>query len=242
MQENTKDKGLGDVIWFHSEPFPPPIYSLKGLIHSKGDYEPWRQVADMERDIFCVTAESWEPLVTNWKPLHVEAEHKWGRHFIDDVTNIAVEFDQSWYQTIKKFSPNNRVKDYPPSLAFLIRLLLDQAHNKKYRKAVQLIDRNVLWHVESEQLARYHLIYMDCDHEYFEVYSSELERRSPLSDFLSLLDRLIGDKLSKIEYGEPRFEYNLSESDSEQDYRLPPEELMKFVVRRDNLRPRDLIR
>ncbi|KAG4273323.1 hypothetical protein FPRO04_09687 [Fusarium proliferatum] len=196
----------------------------------------------MERDIFCVTAESWEPLVTNWKPLHVEAEDKWGRHFIDDVTNIAVEFDQSWYQTIKKFSPNNRVKDYPPSLAFLIRLLLDQAHNKKYRKAVQLIDRNVLWLVESEQLARYHLIYMDCDHEYFEVYSSELERRSPLSDFLSLLDRLIGDKLSKIEYGEPRFKYNLSESDSEQDYRLPTEELMKFVVRRDNLRPRDLIR
>ncbi|KLO79481.1 uncharacterized protein LW93_12667 [Fusarium fujikuroi] len=242
MQENTKDKGLGDVIWFHSEPFPPPIYGLKGLIHRNGDYEPWRQVADMERDIFCVTAESWEPLVTNWKPLHVEAEGEWGRHFIDDVTNIAVEFDPSWYQTIQKFSPDNRVKDYPPSLAFLIRLPLDQAHNKKHRKAVQLIDKNVLWHNDNKALAPCRLMYVDCDHEYFEVFSSRLERSSPLSYFLSLLDRLIGDKLTKIEYGEPRSNYDPSESGWEQDDRLPSEELMKFVVRWDNLRPRDLIR
>ncbi|CZR48834.1 uncharacterized protein FPRO_12276 [Fusarium proliferatum ET1] len=152
MQGNTKDKGLGDVIWFHSEPFPPPIYGLKGPIHRKGDYEPWRQVADMERDIFCVTAVSWEPLVKSWNPLLLEAEDELGRHMTWDITNIAVEFDPSWYQTIKNFSPDNRVKNYPPSLAFLIRLLLDQ------------------------------------------------------------------------------------------DDRLPPEELMKFVVRRDNLRPRDLIR
>ncbi|KAF5592348.1 hypothetical protein FPCIR_5669 [Fusarium pseudocircinatum] len=242
IQHNTKDKSLGDVIWVQSEPFPPPIYIRQGLIHRKGDYEPWHQVTDMERDIFCVTAESWEPLVRNWKPLHIEAEDEWGRHFIDDVMNVAVEFDPSWYQTIEKFSKDNPISDYPPSLAFLIRLLFDQAHNKESRKAVQLIDRNVLWHVENERLARYYPIYVDCDHEYFEINCHELQWDSPLSHFLSLLDRLIGDKLTKIEYGEPRPNYDPSESDWEQDDRLPPEELMRFVVRRDNLRPRNLIR
>ncbi|KAG5748176.1 hypothetical protein H9Q70_009165 [Fusarium xylarioides] len=242
VQENTKDKSLGDVIWFHSERFPPPIHIRQGLIHGKGDYEPWHQVTDMDRDIFCVTAESWEPLLRNWKPLRIEAEDEWGRHFIDDVMNVAVEFDPSWNQAIKNLNKDNRIKDYPPSLAFLIRLLLDQAHNKKSRKAVQLVDRNVLWHVENERMARYHPIYMDCDHEYLEILSFELKRDSPLSRFLSLLDTLIGDKLTKIEYGEPRFKYNLSESDWEQDDRLSPEELMRFVVRRDNLRPRELIR
>ncbi|KAF5684593.1 hypothetical protein FCIRC_3937 [Fusarium circinatum] len=241
FQKNTKDKSLGDVIWFLSEPFPPPIRIRQGLIHRKGDYEPWHQVADMERDIFCVTAESWEPL-RNWKPLHIDAEDEWGRHFIDDVTNVAVEFDPSWYQTIERFSEDTLVGDYPPSLAFLIRLLFDQAHNKEHRKSVLLIDRNVLWHVKNEALARYHPIYVDCDHEYFEINSHELKWDSPLSDFLSLLDRLIGGKLTKIEYGEPSFKYNLSESDWEQDDRLRPEELMRYVVRRDNLRPRNLIR
>ncbi|KAF4945718.1 hypothetical protein FGADI_11721 [Fusarium gaditjirri] len=242
IQKNTKDKSLGDVIWFFSEPFPPPIHLRKGLIHRKGDYEPWHQVTGMERDIFCVTAESWEPLVRNWKPLHVDAEDEWGRHFIDDVTNIAVEFDPSWYQTIEKFSPDTCVSDYPPSLAFLIRLLLDQAHNKESRKAVQLIDRNVLWHVDDERLARYHPIFVDCDHEYFEINSFELKRDSPLPRFLSLLDSLIGDELTEIEYGEQSFKDNLDWSDWEQDDRLPPEELMTFVVRRDNLRPRNLVR
>ncbi|KAF5679887.1 hypothetical protein FDENT_8601 [Fusarium denticulatum] len=241
IQHNTKDKSLGDVIWVHSERFPPPIYIRQGLIHRKGDYEPWHQVADMDQDIFCVTAESWEPLLRNWKPLQIVAEDEWGRHMAWEVTNIAVEFDPSWYQTIKKFGPDNRVSEYPPSLAFLIRLLLDQAHDKEYRKAVQLIDRNVLWHVDNERLARYHPIYMDCDHEYFEMGSHGLQWDSPLSRLLSLLDRLIGDKLTKIEYGEQSFKYNLSESDWEQEDRLPPEELMRFVVRRDNLRPRDFI-
>ncbi|EWG55317.1 hypothetical protein FVEG_17503 [Fusarium verticillioides 7600] len=242
IQQNTKDKSLGDVIWVESEPFPPPIYLRKGLIHRKGDYEAWHQVADMERDIFCVTAESWEPLVRNWKPLHIEAEDEWGRHFIDDVMNVAVEFDPSWYQTIEKFSKDNPISDYPPSLAFLIKLLFDQAHNKRHRKLVQLIDRNVLWHVSDERLNLSPPIYIDCDHEYLEIPSHRLKRDSPLSRFLSLLDILIGDKLTKIEYGEPRRNYGPSESDWEQDDRLPPEELMEFVVRRDNLRPWNLIR
>jgi hypothetical protein len=199
----------------------------------------------MDRDIFCVTAESWEPLVRNWKPLRVVAEDEWGRQFIDALTNIAVEFDPSWYQMIKQFSPDNHLSDYPPSLAFLIRFLFDQVHNKYYRKVVQLIDRNVLWHVDDEALALLHPIYMDCDHEYFEIDSYELQRDSPLSRFLSLLDDLIGDKLTEIEYREHPSRYNLSESDWESDWeqddRLPPKELMRFVVRRDNLRPRDFI-
>ncbi|KAF5638745.1 uncharacterized protein FTJAE_5132 [Fusarium tjaetaba] len=240
FQKNTKDKSLGDVISFRSEPLHPD-YVRQGLIHRKGDYEPWHQVTDMDKDIFCVTAESWEPLVRNWKPLRVVAEDEWGRQFIDAVTNIAVEFDPSWYQTIKKFSPDNHVSDYPPSLAFLIRFLFDQVHNKEYRKVVQLIDRNVLWHVDNEALALLHPIYMDCDHEYFEIDSHELQRDSPLSRFLSLLDDLIGDKLTEIEYREHGSRYNLSESDWEQDDRLPPKELMRFVVMRDNLRPRDFI-
>ncbi|KAF5697761.1 hypothetical protein FGLOB1_12546 [Fusarium globosum] len=240
IQENTKDKSVGDVIWFDT-PFPHPIILRTALVHRKGDYEPWHQVADMNQDIFCVTAASWEPLVRSWKPLLLEAEDEWGRHMTWDITNIAVEFDPSWYQTIKNFSPDNRVKDYPPSLAFLIRLLLDQAHNKKHRKAVQLIDKNVLWHNDNKALAPCRLMYVDCDHEYFEVFSSQLEWSSLLSYFLSLLDRLIGDKLTKIEYGEPRPNYDPSESDWEQDDRLPPEELMRFVVRWDNLRSRELI-
>ncbi|PCD25140.1 hypothetical protein AU210_014249 [Fusarium oxysporum f. sp. radicis-cucumerinum] len=240
FQENTKDKSLGDVIWFDTS-FPPPVILRTGLIHRKGDYEPWHQVADMHSDIFCVTAESWEPLVRNWKPLHVEAEDEWGRHFIEDVTNIAVDFDPSWNLLLKNFTPDNRIKDYPPALGFLIRLLLDQAYDKEHRKRVQLIDRNVLWNVDNERLAC-RPIYVDCNHEYFEVHSFDLQWDSPLSHFLSLLDSLIGDKLTKIEYGEQSFKYSLSESDWEQDDRLSPEVLVGFVVRRDNLRPRNLIR
>lgn len=240
FQENTKEKCLGDVIWFDT-PFPPPVILRTGLIHRKGDYEPWHQVADMHSDIFCVTAESWEPLVRNWKPLHVEAEDEWGRHFIEDVLNIAVEFDPSWNLLLKKFTPDNCIKDYPPALGFLIRLLLDQAHAKEHRKRVQLIDRNVLWNVDNERLAC-HPIYVDCNHEYFEVHFFDLQCDSPLSHFLSLLDSLIGDKLTKIEYGEQSFKYSLSKSDWEQDDRLSPKELMGFVVRRDNLHPRNLIR
>ncbi|KAF5254868.1 hypothetical protein FANTH_364 [Fusarium anthophilum] len=179
-----------------------------------------------------IVGKHWSSQGWNWKPLHIEAEDEWGRRFIDDVVNVAVEFDPSWYQEVKRFKKDNRISDYPPSLSFLIRLLLDQAHNKKHRKSVLLIDRNVLWHVENEALARYHPIYRDCDHEYFEINSHELKRDSPLSDFLSLLDRSIGDKLTKIEYGEPSLKYNLSESDWEQDDRLPPEELMRYVPKR----------
>ncbi|KAF5534181.1 hypothetical protein FMEXI_11427 [Fusarium mexicanum] len=226
FQKNTKDKSLGDVIWFHSEPFPPPVYIRQGLIHRKGDYEPWRQVADMERDIFCVTAESWEPLVSNWKPLYIEAKDEC--HFIDDVMNVAVEFDPSWYQTIKSFNKDNPISDYPPSLAFLIRLLLDHAQEKEYGKRIQLIDRNVLWHVDNQRLACYP-IYVDCDHEYIELWSPAVARNSPLSCLLSLFDRLIGDKLTEIVYGEQISNYSLSESDWEQDDRLSPEELMRFV-------------
>ncbi|KAF5971898.1 hypothetical protein FBULB1_8986 [Fusarium bulbicola] len=241
FQKNTKDKSLGDVIWFHSEPFPPPIpiRIRQGLIHRKGDYEPWRQVADMERDTFCVTAESWESLVRNWKPLQIEAEDEY--HFIDDLMNVAVEFDPSWYQTIKNFNKDNPISDYPPPLAFLIRLLLDHAQEKEYGKRIQLIDRNVLWHVDNQRLACYP-IYVDCDHEYIELWSPAVARNSPLSCFLSLLDRLIGDKLTEIVYGEQISNYSLSESDWEQDDRLSPEERMRFVVRRDNLRPRNFIR
>jgi len=102
---------------------------------------------------------------------------------------------------------------------------------------IQLIDRNVQWHIENEPLAQYQ-IYMDCDHEYVQVESSNLKRDSPLCRFLSLLDSLMSDKLTEIAYGEDNLSESDSEdSDSEEHDRVTPGRLMRYIVRRDNLCP-----
>lgn len=199
MRENTKDKGLGDVIWFQSGPFPRPIYSLKDLYTGKVITNPGTKSPIWTEIYFSSLLSHGNHWSGTGNPFMPRLRMNGGVISLTTSPTSLLSLTHPGIRRLKKFSPGNRVKEYPPSLAFLIRLLLDQAHNKKYRKTVQLIDRNALWHVESEQLARHHLIYMDCDHEYFEVYSSELERSSPLSDFLSLLDRLIQNRVRRAE-------------------------------------------
>ncbi|KAF4446815.1 hypothetical protein F53441_9596 [Fusarium austroafricanum] len=229
VQEKTKGKDLGDALWVE-----PEICSfLQIIIHKKGNYEPWHQIVDMFGDIFCITAESWEPLVRNWKPIHIQAEDFWGRHLIDDMTNVAVEFDPSWNDEIEKFSSDNLIEDYPPSLVFLIRMLLDQAYDG-YQRKVLLIDKNVLWHAEIA-----FGVYMDCDHDYLQVSHYAIRGHNPLSDFVSQLDYLIGDELTKIVYGEQDIYRYRDESDWEEDDHLSPADLLSFVVKRDNQRPRN---
>ncbi|KAF4340696.1 hypothetical protein FBEOM_5412 [Fusarium beomiforme] len=228
IQANTKDKNLGDVIWFH--PKDPPY--MMGAIHRKGDYEPWHQVVDIDYDRFCITAGSWEPLLNNWKLLNIEAEDEWGRNFKENLRNLTVEFDPSWNLTLNNLTPDRPIEDYHPSLAFLIRILLDLAHEDDFPYNIRLIDKNVLWDGKIDARTygsvQANPLYVDCDHEYLDLTGLSFAEDSPLSIFLHRLDRAIGSQLAKIQYG-----VNTS---NRSHLTLSPEQLMRFVVKRDNQR------
>ncbi|KAM0355129.1 hypothetical protein ACHAPU_000989 [Fusarium lateritium] len=229
LREKIKSLNLGDAVWFDSESVPTEY----GLIHIKGDYEPWHQVADGFWDMFCITADSWEPLVENWKPIQLDVDDEWGCGHKQDVMDIAVEFDPSWNLEIVNFTPESRLSDYPASLAFLIKILLDIADKKYYREHINLLDKNVLWDYNTDWRCPGHPIYSDCDHQYIELSSiSNVDKESPLAFFLEQLDRLLRKKLTIIHYGTTELTDSWGSS-----IELNTCSLIMPVVRPDNQRP-----
>jgi hypothetical protein len=181
VQENTKDKDLGDAIWFMTESYLPRA----GVIHRKGDYEPWHQVVDPWQDIFCITADSWELLVRDWNPIQIAVADERSRNCTGRLLNIAVEFDPSWTLVLAKLSPDHSITDYPPPLAFLIRILLDLADRRNALGIgiVGLIERNVARGAGiPAQLSE--RIFLDCDHEYGDVSYLMPTCNHPIPDFL----------------------------------------------------------
>ncbi|KAF5547662.1 hypothetical protein FNAPI_8493 [Fusarium napiforme] len=230
VQETDKYEIVGDIVCDRLESYADG----HRVTHTKGDYEPWHQIVDIRVDIFCITAELWDPLLKDWEPLYTPAksiqEIPWQYCLGNGFSRMALEFDPSWSLMIENFTRNNCIADYPPSLQFLIRILMDHAHCPHCAHKLILIDKHSLWYGDEEITTGDNPVYVDCDYEYVQHTVSFIGPASPLSRFLRQLGGLIGRKLDRIAsksiyHGGQHF------------YHLYPEKLLNVIVRRDNQRP-----
>ncbi|KAF4450387.1 hypothetical protein F53441_6511 [Fusarium austroafricanum] len=124
INESTKYMDLRDAIKITSS---TDLDHRSGVVHRKSDYEPWYRIVGPWDDIFCITADTWKPLVRGWKPVSLEVEDGYGCKIMTPLWNIAVEFDPSWNLVLPKWGRNqyDHIEKYPASLSFLIWILMD---------------------------------------------------------------------------------------------------------------------
>ncbi|EMT71896.1 hypothetical protein NOF04DRAFT_6757 [Fusarium oxysporum II5] len=134
---------------------------------------------------------------------------------------LAFEFKPSWNIQLSQHDNYYPIKKFLPSLAFMLRLVFEAAHTRHFTTpTIRLIDRNARWINDDTTQLGLDTFY-DRDHKYVEISmkpgssSAQILCHSPVLEFFDHLDRLLEDKLSKLQ--------NLSSSHL---YHMP-----KFVLR-----------
>lgn len=145
------------------------------------------------RDIFCVALNRAGRAVRrgNCYPIRV-------------FRGLAFEFEPSWNIKLSQNDNYYPIKKFPPSLAFMIRLVFEAAHTRNFTTPpIRLIDRNVQWINDDNTQPRLDTFY-DCDHEYVEISmkrgssSARIVCHSSVLEFFDHLDRLLEDRLQNL--------------------------------------------
>ncbi|KAF4945721.1 hypothetical protein FGADI_11724 [Fusarium gaditjirri] len=146
-----------------------------------------------ERDIFCVAFNRAGRAARrgNCYPLRV-------------FKGLAFEFEPSWNIKLSQHDNYYPIKKFPPSLAFMLRLVFEAAHTRRFTTPpIRLIDRNARW-INGDTTQLDLDAFYDCDYEYVEIglklgsSSARIVCHSPILEFFNHLDRLLEDKLSKL--------------------------------------------
>lgn len=117
---------------------------------------------------------------------------------------LAFEFEPSWNIKLSQHNKYYPINKFPPSLAFMIRLVFEAAHTRHFTTPpIRLIDTTARWINDDNTQPGLDTFY-DCDHEYVEISmqpgscSARIVCHSPVLQFFDHLDRLLEDKLQNL--------------------------------------------
>ncbi|UPK95212.1 hypothetical protein LCI18_006147 [Fusarium solani-melongenae] len=188
------------------------------------------------RDMFCVNADNWEPVLQSWSRWDVYYSLPAASCVLPylDMRNIAFEFNLSW---------NHDFPDYIWALmreksarGFLARMVDEMAGPWELRWNIWLVDKTARWRLaESDHVIG--SVFHDCDDEYvqigvFDTYydPDKGESGSPVTDFILKFGRLGDDYYRDVERG--GWSPELDELLERPNYRA--ESSIKLLARRDN--------
>ncbi|KAF5027102.1 hypothetical protein F66182_814 [Fusarium sp. NRRL 66182] len=176
-----------------------------------GNQEPWRLVVNPTQDMFCITSDNWEQLLSEeWQRISLTAYFLGDKAHGLSVNNIAIEYDPSWNLILTELSSYTELQDHPSSLGFLVRMLFDLADREpRAYWEISLIDKTAQWVATSgtnRDGTWRDKTFRDCDYEYVLLDWSKTALYnlgvvidgSPILQFMDMLDDLLNRELSEV--------------------------------------------